>query len=196
MCGRFYIGPEGGSWMREMMQEIEKRPDCRAVLPGFHTGEIFPGSVSPVITRGGSRLMQWGWAENKTTVINARSETVLEKPLFRHALLTRRCLAPADGYYEWKRTSSGAKTKQKYVFFLPRPPLLMAGLWREEGDSPAFVILTRDAPPGLAEIHGRMPVILSPELRRDWLAGGDPVKIMGQATVNPSFRPVERGTSV
>ncbi len=195
MCGRYYIGPDGVDWVREMMREIETRPDCRAVLPGFHTGEIFPGNVSPVITRGGSRLMQWGWAANQTNLINARSETALEKPLFRHALLTRRCLVPADGYYEWKRTAGGAKTRQKYFFFLPRPPLLMAGLWREEEalSAPAFVILTRDAPPGLAEIHGRMPVILSPELRRDWLAGGDPAEIMGRATVNPSFRPVEKG---
>lgn len=197
MCGRYHIGPEGEDWVREIMAEIESRPDSRAVLPHVHLGEIAPGDIAPVLAHGGPRLMQWGWAGSQGRIINARSETALEKPLFRQSLLAHRCLLPADRYYEWKRTAGGAKSKQKYAFFIPRRPLFMAGFWQAETEwaLPSFVILTRDAPPDFRDIHDRMPVILPPALRRDWLAGDNPTEIMNQAVLDLSFQPVEKGMS-
>ena len=107
--------------------------------------------------------MKWGYSGYGNTVINARSETAFEKPMFRKSMQERRCLLPASGYYEWRRTPSGGKSKQKYALYRAgQPTIFMAGLWREEQGErlPVFVILTKAAGPGIADIHDRMPVIL------------------------------------
>lgn len=137
--------------------------------------------------------MRWGYSGYKNQIINARSETAAEKPMFRKSLLERRCLIPASGYYEWKRTESGSKSKQKYALYCPSRPIYMAGLWRQEqGEAlPVFVILTREAAPAIANIHDRMPVILPDGTRQDWLsAGADPGSLMMQAVQDMAFRAV------
>lgn len=126
-------------------------------------------------------------------MINARSETAAEKPMFRKSLLERRCLIPASGYYEWRRTQSGGKSKEKYALYRTGQPIYMAGLWRmEQGEKlPVFVILTREAGPGIADIHDRMPVILPDEIHQEWLSvSTDAGNVMDQAYREMAFQAV------
>src|SRR5690606_33355300 len=105
-------------------------------------------------------------------LINARGETVAEKPSFRAAFKRRRCLIAADGYFEWKKLD--AKTKQPYyITRKDEQPFAFAGLWErwEKGAEPveSCTIITTDANPFLHDIHDRMPVILPPEQFSVWL---------------------------
>lgn len=125
--------------------------------------------------------LRWGlipfWAKEAAIgnrMINARSETVADKPAFRAAFRRRRCLIPADGYYEWKKIG---KAKQPYRIRLQdESPFAMAGLW-ERWDDPATgqtvessTILTTEANPLTADVHDRMPVILKPGDYELWLS--------------------------
>ena len=131
------------------------------------------------------RTARWGlvpgWATDPSggaRLINARSETVDSKPSFRRAAGARRCLLPADGYYEWQKTAEG-----KVPYFLHDPdgaPLAMAGLyelWRDperDDDDPArwlwsATVITREATDTLGEIHDRCPVLVPAEHRAAWL---------------------------
>jgi putative SOS response-associated peptidase YedK len=116
-------------------------------------------------------------------MINARSETVDSKPSFRNAFRKRRCLIPADGFYEWK----GQKGSKQPVFIaLPdEKPFGFAGLWevwddKGKAEEPLFTctILTTDASPSIQDIHHRMPVILTPEAFEDWIAEETPDKAL------------------
>lgn len=107
-------------------------------------------------------------------LINARSETVAEKPAFRQASKQRRCIIPADGFYEWQRTGG---RKQPFFFQMrDERPFGFAGLWeRWEGEGGEIVnscaILTTEANEVLLPVHDRMPVILHPEDYELWLGG-------------------------
>ena len=141
---------------------------------------VAPQSTQPVVRLNAETgkpefgLMRWGlvpyWAKDAKvgyTTINARSEEVAAKPLYREAFKKRRCLVPADAFYEWQRI--GAKTKQPFAFGMRSgEPYAFAGLWErwkpKEGEPlETFTILTTD-PNELAEpVHNRMPVILKPQ---------------------------------
>jgi putative SOS response-associated peptidase YedK len=127
-------------------------------------------------------LMRWGlvpsWAKDLSgaaRMINARAETATEKPAFREALKSRRCLLPADGFYEWMRTGT---TKQPYCFELNAGELFaFAGLWDRWRDARGNVletcsILTTTPNAVTAAVHDRMPVILEPESYEIWLDPG------------------------
>jgi putative SOS response-associated peptidase YedK len=122
---------------------------------------------------------RWGlipsWAKDASMgarLINARSETVTEKPAFREAFKRRRCIIPADGFYEWQRTES---KKQPYYFFMKdERPFGFAGLWERwkdtDGDAvESCSILTTEANELLKHFHDRMPVILHPDDYGLWL---------------------------
>ena len=123
-------------------------------------------------------MLKWGlipsWADDPgigARMINARSETVAEKPSFRRAFKERRCLIPADGFYEWQRTSGG---KQPYYLRTKSGrPFAFAGLWESwDGDGSEIhscTILTTDANDLVGEVHHRMPVILPPGDYELWL---------------------------
>lgn len=193
MCGRYYIGGEDVSgWLQGMLAEIEQKQKGGEALSRMRLGEVYPSDVVPVRAEGGAQLMKWGYSGYKNRVINARSETAFEKAMFRNSLLGRRCLIPASGYYEWRRTSSGSKTKQKFALYRPGRPIYMAGIWREERNEtlPVFVILTREAAQNIADIHDRMPVILPEEALEDWVSGGDPERLMARAVQEMAYHPV------
>jgi putative SOS response-associated peptidase YedK len=135
------------------------------------------------------RVVRWGlvpsWAKDisiGSRMINARAETVSEKPAFRKAFSSRRCLLPADGYYEWQARAAGTKGP-KQPYFICRPDhgvLAFAGvyeLWRDRAiaeDDPAAwlwttAIITTTAPDELGEIHDRMPMVIDPASWADWL---------------------------
>jgi putative SOS response-associated peptidase YedK len=134
--------------------------------------------------------MRWGlipgWAEDMSIgsrLINARAETVAEKPAFRSAFRNRRCVIPASGFYEWKRSGSGrSKVSQPYYVTMARPggtadaPALMsfAGLWErwkaaDGSEVLSFTIITTAANQLVAGIHDRMPVILGRSESLEWL---------------------------
>lgn len=173
MCGRYYID-DNSEYMMGLVREIAAGPDGHRLMD-MKLGEIFPTNTVPVITGERPRLMQWGFARYNGggKVINARSETALEKPMFAKSMRERRCLLPASWYFEWQRV--GSTKKQKHTISLPDgAPLAMAGVFREEKDMPlpVFVILTREVAPGFSHIHDRMPVILPREMQREWLSSG------------------------
>ncbi|MCB0495586.1 MAG: SOS response-associated peptidase [Cyclobacteriaceae bacterium] len=142
-----------------------------------------PTQLLPVITSlqpAYLNFFYWGfipnWSKNKalaTKLFNARADSLQDKISFREALTTRRCIIPADGYYEWK--SIGKKSKIPYRFTLNSGGLFsLAGLWESsENDNgeeiQTFTVITTDANSIVAQIHDRMPVILTQETEKIWL---------------------------
>ena len=154
------------------MQRLENPPKT--------AGEIFPGDRAAVVCRSRSGeimpfAMEWGFELEGRRVINARSETAGEKPLFRESMASRRCLIPMSAYFEWE---SRGKEKIKYrITPQGNGPHCLAGLYRFEEKGPVFTVLTREAAPEIAFIHPRMPVILPYAAREDWLSGAHPEEI-------------------
>ncbi len=147
------------------------------------------------------RVVRWGlvpsWAKDPSMggrMINARAETVDSKPAFRKAFARRRCLLPADGYYEWQPKEVDGRTV-KQPFYISRAdggPLAMAGiyeLWRDQAVPDdherawlwSAAIITTDAPDELGRIHDRMPMIIGADSWADWLdpASDDPADLRG-----------------
>jgi len=175
MCGRYAIisAPEE---IRRLFRYAEQ--------PNFPPRyNVAPTQPIPLVRIAeGARhfaLMRWGllpaWVKDPrafTLLINARAETALEKPAFRNAMKRRRCLIPADGFYEWRR--EGARKQPFFIRRRDRAPFAFAGLWEtwsgpggEEIDTAA--ILTTQANETLRALHHRMPVILPPEAFDLWL---------------------------
>ena len=139
--------------------------------------------VATVREAGGPRevaMLYWGlvpsWAKEKAIgarMINARGETLTEKPSFRNAFRRRRCLVLADGYYEWQRT--GAVKQPYFIGFADGAPFGMAGLWerwRDPASGEALescCIVTTAPAPAVAHVHDRMPVIVPPDAYDEWL---------------------------
>ncbi|MDJ0812680.1 MAG: SOS response-associated peptidase [Woeseiaceae bacterium] len=129
-------------------------------------------------------MLRWGlvpfWAKDPSIgnrMINARAETVAEKPAFRAAYRHRRCLVLADGFYEWHREGS-VKTPY-YISSADGEPFAFAALWenwnsKESDDSiQSTTLITTEANDFMASLHHRMPVVLTPDTARRWLQGGD-----------------------
>ncbi len=168
---------------------------------------IAPTQMAPVVVRNDDgrtelKAMRWGlvpfWAKELSIgskMINARAETLAEKPAFREALKKRRCLVPADGFYEWKAKASGPK--QPYRILLKDSDLFsFAGLWETWRD-PAnpdqavetFTIVTTAANEAVRPLHERMPVILEREREAEWLdaaTGTAPARIQACLKAPPS----------
>ena len=129
-------------------------------------------------------MLRWGlvpsWAKDPAIgnrMINARAETVAEKPAYRTAYRRRRCLVLADGFYEWRKEGAG---KTPYLIApANRQPFALAGLWehwvsRETGESiSSATLITTEANKFMAALHHRMPLVLEPGGAEHWLAGGD-----------------------
>lgn len=154
--------------------------------------------------------LRWGlvphWAKDLSIgnrLINARGETVAEKPAFRHSLKTRRCIIPVSGFYEWTQTPAG---KWPYFITAEQAPLLsMAGIWARwrRGDAEAIetcAIVTVAATPALEQIHGRMPLCLSTDEYADWLDPATPADVCrnllaGNDGPTFAFHPVARAVN-
>ena len=179
MCGRYTLSSPGD--VIQELFDVELPPDFS---PRYNLAPTQEAPVVRVLEAGGDRssdLLRWGlvpfWADDQeigNRMINARSETASEKPAFRAAFKRRRCLVLADGFYEWRKEEGG---KQPYWIHLPdQKPFAFAGLWErwdqeedEEGVLETFTILTTDAHPKIADVHGRMPVILRRDFHEPWL---------------------------
>lgn len=173
MCGRYVLPVDRDIVeIREILDGINRKYKDTKVAPG----EIYPTNTAPVLLPGSGgfspRPMSWGFPQWKGpgVIINARAETVLQKPLFRQAFLSRRCVVPSAGFFEWAK-KEGVPKKEKYLFTLPGEPVLyMAGLYNESPEGlPRFVILTAAANSSMSEIHDRMPVILRKSELSSWI---------------------------
>jgi len=184
MCGRF----ARYSLSRELERYFNAHPPAFEILPNYN---VAPSQEIPVIVihQNERRIKKrhWGlvpfWAKDISIgyrMINARVETLASKPAFRAALKHRRCLVPANGYYEWK---GKAGNKQPYFLCLPSgEPLAFAGLYEtwedketppEAGPYKSCTIITTDASDSVKDIHNRMPLILKPEAYDEWLDPGN-----------------------
>ena len=176
MCGRYTVSNPG-----EILPELLGNDDASEMAARYN---VAPTQMAPVVVAGedGSRRvveMRWGlvpyWAKDPeigSRMINARSESVAEKPAFRDSFGRRRCLVAADGFYEWQKVPGG---KQPYLIRLEGgAPFAFAGLWdRWRGSRgrvlETFTILTTTPNSLVTPIHDRMPVILPAEARAGWL---------------------------
>ena len=178
MCGRYTITMPVDS-MRELFG-FEAQPNLGARYNVAPTQEI--PAVRTAYGGEGRELaaLSWGlvpsWSDNPVTanrMINARGETIAEKPSFRSAFKRRRCLIPANGFYEWKGDRNGPK-QPFYIQLEDGLPFAFAGIWErwEGGDGDHWetcAIVTTNANDTLRPIHHRMPVILLPESFESWL---------------------------
>lgn len=198
MCGRFYTDFDDAQY-REMLAMLYLKSEKDAGLLMLKNGEVFPTDQVAALDSTGARAMRWGFArfDGKGKVINARSETALEKNMFRAPMLTQaglpqagRCLIPASAYFEWETRD---KEKIKYKLRPAKEGLFtFAGLYRSEtgSNTPVFVILTAPAAEGISFVHERMPLILPKEQREDWLR--DPAqaaKLLEEGTKEFVFEP-------
>ena len=178
MCGRYTLTAPG-----DVLAELfglDEWPEVEARYNVAPTQEVAAVRVDEV--GGGRRFvrLKWGlvppWADDPAIgnrMINARSESVAEKPAFRSSFKRKRCLVLADGFYEWRKVEGGKK--QPWYFRLQSgEPFAFAGLWASwnKGGGPpveSCTILTTDANPLVSTVHPRMPVILDPEEYDLWL---------------------------
>lgn len=178
MCGRFTITCS----LHTMVERFAVQQVAYEHQPRYN---MAPTQAAPVVIMDGGRrsmlAMQWGlvpsWARDHTIgarMINARVETVAEKPAYRTPFRRRRCLVPADGFYEWQKRN-GSTSKQPYRFVISNgSPFAFAGLYEQwEGADASFLltftILTTEANAVVAPVHARMPLILSPAVEAQWL---------------------------
>lgn len=183
MCGRFvsasppdeiaayFEASVSGDQALEMSYNVAPTDDIYAVtladgerrLETFHWGLVPPWAESPAV---GSRM------------INARAETIATKGAFRPALESRRCLVPADGFYEWMAIEGRTKKQPLFIHARDGHPLAFAGLWETWSDRAnpgagslhSCTIITTRANGVMAPVHDRMPAILAPSVWNDWLA--------------------------
>lgn len=180
MCGRYSFA--------QLSEEVEKRfkihVDGNTYVAKYN---VAPGQKQAVITNqnpGELSFHYWGllppWARDLSVaykMINARGETIHEKPAFRSAFKTKRCLIPADGFYEWKKQNR--EKIPHYIRLKTREMFAFAGLWESWKDAEGherrtFSIITTQANEVMKDIHHRMPVILPSSLEIEWLENSNP----------------------
>ena len=194
MCGRYSLIADLG--------ELARRFEFDGNWLTFDSSyNVAPTQEVLTVVGGETRragYMRWGliprWAKKASIgsrMINARAETVAEKPAFREALRRRRCLVLADGFYEWQKV--GASRRPMRIFMRTGEPFAFAGLWETwrdpEGEVvPSCTILTTEANDLLRPIHDRMPVILPREREHFWLDANvnDPAAITDVLTPYPA----------
>lgn len=190
MCCRYRMPEDDDTELQMIIAVLQRKHEHLNIKT---SGDALPTDLLPVIAnnRRGERsvfAMRWGYPTAGSCVINARSETAHEKPLFADGVKNRRCLIPAAWYYEWE---TRGREKIRYAI---RPQgkglTYLAGLYRQAdvGEPAQFVVLTREAAQDVAFIHPRMPVILPRVLLGDWLnPASDAQVLLGEAITKLDF---------
>jgi putative SOS response-associated peptidase YedK len=175
MCGGFTLEPTANFY-----EWFQITNGLDSLIPRYN---IAPGQMVPVvISQSPNRLvlMRWGliprWAKDQKSsckMINARIETITERPSYRHLVADNRCLVPASGYYEWK--AEGREKIPYYIYPAQGAFVAFAGLhntWKDTKgvEIQTFTIVSRDAYDQMAQLHNRMPVVLAHEDEQAWLA--------------------------
>ena len=181
MCGRYtLVRLADFTDMFPWIRPAETEPPPRYNIAPTQPVAVVPNTDEPHVD-----FFHWGfvpyWAKDPSIgnrMINARAETLAQKPVFRNALKRRRCLIPTDGFYEWRRNPDGTKTPM-YIRMKGARPFAFAGLW-ERWNSPdgselrSCTIITGKPNALVRDIHDRMPVIIPGELYKRWL---DPAEV-------------------
>ncbi len=204
MCGRYYVLDKNIEELKRIIDEAQQNLDkANAENPEkakpMKMGEVFPTDIVPVVCANSkgeivAYPMKWGYTspDGKGVLINARSETVFDKAMFRSGIMEHRCLVPALNYYEWEKKGS---EKTKYAIKAENEQItFLAGIFRMEKTSklPVFVILTKNPEDNIAFIHNRMPVIIPRELQKEWLSRtGNPERMLMQASQQVVFEAAE-----
>lgn len=164
MCGRYYVDDDTAREIQRLIRDVEQKLQVSS-------GDIHPTEKAPVLVSAAGKLQcewkKWGFpgVAAGPLVINARSESALEKWMFRDSVRQRRIVIPAAGFYEWNRR------KEKNTFTRKdRPVLYMAGIYNRYENEDRFVILTTAANESMAPVHDRMPLILEEGEIQSWLA--------------------------
>ena len=206
MCCRYYVEPtEYFIELGEIASYYSSKSKIGKQNVGSvkHAGEITPGLVVPVLTfsRSGKQIpfqMYWGMtSKNGALIVNARTETAAEKPMFKESWAEHRCIVPASWYFEWehfKQPDGSSKTGEKYSI---QPSgmdrTFLCGLYRFENGFPHFSVLTR--PPGedITFIHDRMPLIMPEDLIGDWIdPKNDAAQVAEHALTDMVYERIER----
>lgn len=170
MCGRYalHTNPE----VVALMFGLSEVP---AYEPRYN---IAPTAQVLIVRKNEAATVKWGlvprWAKDPSMgarMNNARAETVAEKPSFREAYRKRRCLIPANGFYEWR--PEGGRKQPFYIHPAAGELFAFAGLWERWGELETCAVITTEANPKMSEVHERMPVILPQADYANWLAGGE-----------------------
>ena len=162
MCGRYHMGEDT---LEEAVEALGAQTEA-----SIRQGDVRPGETAPVLLSGPdsflARDMRWGFmpAKGKGLLINARAETALQKPAFSESMMRRRCVMPADAFYEWDAQ------KQMVTFRHPEDPFFyLAGCWRFCDGEMRFVILTREANGSVLPVHPRMPLLFDRFQASEWI---------------------------
>lgn len=196
MCGRYWIDPsDDAEEMEDIVRQAGESPLLKRwtnVVPGGITvsGEIRPTDLVPVIacSRHGVRTvfpMRWGF-QAKSLLINARTETAAEKPLFQAAWRAHRCIVPASWYFEWEHLTGHDGKKHTGDKYRIRPAgsslTWLCGLYRIENGLPEFVILTKEPVEEIRFIHDRMPLMMPKSRIEEWIRpDADPETLLSDA---------------
>ena len=181
MCGRYSILGEISQILLRF--DVDEQLGLEKFSPRYN---VAPTQKNPVVFTNEQKKrilmpMRWGliprWAKDETIgnrMINARAETVSEKPSFKDSLMRRRCLIPADGYYEWEKTGKPGKRTPFRIVLKSNELFAFAGLWEvwtnQIGQAiRTYTIITTQADELVGKIHPRMPIILKPENENVWL---------------------------
>ena len=186
MCGRYVIDEnDDAEEMRKVFVALKKKHSETYEYQQIKTGgEIFPSDVAPVIIPAkGNKIdavpMKWGF-NNYTSngiVINARSEGIYQRRMFRDAIIHGRCVIPTNGFYEWKKYTDGRKSEKYLIKKASGPMLYLAGIYDRFIDSKTgenrvqFVIITRESEGVIRSIHHRLPVHVEKRDILKWLNG-------------------------
>jgi putative SOS response-associated peptidase YedK len=177
MCGRYKLT----TTVQELAAMLDAGVDPRLEKQPRRFN-VAPTDVMPIVrVVDGRRWIlpaRWGlvplWARDLkigSTMINARSETLFQKPAFRESLRNRRCLVVVDGFYEWQQ--QGGRRVPQLIAFEDGRPFTLAGLWArwkgEPGEVETFTIVTTSANDALRAVHDRMPVLVDERDREEWL---------------------------
>jgi putative SOS response-associated peptidase YedK len=205
VCGRYTLASPNPAEVRarfNIAESVEVRPRYN-VAPSDDVLAVTTDRDG--VPRG--ELLRWGlvpsWAKQPDTgakMINARVETVSERPAYRRAFERYRCLIPADGFYEWRAPTDGAPKQAFHIRPADEGLFAFAGLWSiwyaPDGNKlRTCTILTTVANEAIAPLHDRMPVILAPEHESDWLDAGTPMHrlpdlVAGLPAARTALRPV------
>lgn len=171
MCGRYYVDDETAKEIEKIVRSVDEKLKKQEAQNNNHQArDIHPTETASVLvaSEGGlcCEVKRWGFPDfmDKQLVINARSESAMEKKMFCDAVEHRRIVIPAAGFYEWNRQ------KEKSTFTKKDSPVLyMAGIYSRYDDEDRFVILTTAANESMEPVHDRMPIILEKDEVLPWL---------------------------
>ena len=172
MCGQYFFEDDPLALnLKELLAQLRARVNTTGVGDALIVhGRVCPSDTVAAFAGEVALPMQWGFhLPGNRLLINARSETAADKPMFSAPLQSARCILPASHFFEWQRMG---KERVRYACRLEQgKPMYLAGLYRFEPKLalPVFVILTREAQGAMAEIHDRMPVIVPQDALDTWL---------------------------